>query len=202
MERIADWLSPTFVKIFEIPGFAERMAEIRGRVRPALLDLAKCLSAEMEKKGVLLFPHVASHMRRRVNPPNETWLALGPEKRGYKAYGHMGLFVGRGGCSVRFVVKDEAEIPRQRLGKFLEKDPDARVWFSRETEVRDFGAVHGSGDVGPIYQPDLSEAGKRLARLKSASLDIGWPVGFDLTISQVVERMERLLPLYRAANGS
>ena len=202
MERIADWLSPTIVKIFEVPGFAERMGEIRGTVRPALLDLAKCLSAEMEKKGVSVFPHVASHMRRRVNPPNETWLALGPEKRGYKAYGHLGLFVGRGGCSVRFVVKDEATTPRERLGRFLAEDPDARAWFSREKEVRDFGVVHGSGEVGPLYSPDLREAGERLARLKSASLDIGWPLGFETPISGVVERMERLLPLYRAANGS
>ncbi len=202
MERIADWLSPTFVKIFEIPGFAERMGEIRGRVRPALLELARGLSAEMEKKGVSVFPHVARHMRRRVNPPNETWLALGPEKRGYKAYGHLGLFVGRGGCSVRFVVKDEAERPRKMLGQFLEKDPEAREWFSREKDVRDFGAVHGSGEIGPVYAPDLHEAGERLARLKSASLDIGWPVGFDMPIRGVVERMERLLPLYRAANGS
>ncbi|MGC8529935.1 MAG: DUF1054 family protein [Leptospirillia bacterium] len=202
MKKIADWLTPTMVKIFEIPGFAERMGEIRGTVRPALLELAKCLSEEMEKKGVTLFPHVASHMRRRVNPPNETWLALGPEKRGYKAYGHLGLFVGRGGCSVRFVVKDEATTPRQRLGRFLAEDPEAREWISRETEVRDFGVVHGSGEVGPIYAPNLPEAGDRLARLKSASLDIGWPVGFDMPIRGVVEKMERLLPLYRTANGS
>ncbi len=202
MEKIADWLEPTMVGIFEIPGFAERMGEIRGRVRPALLELAKRLSLEMDKKGVTVFPHVASHMRRRVNPPNETWLALGPEKRGYKAYGHLGLFVGRGGCSVRFVVKDEAVMPRERLGRFLADDPGARKWFVREKDVRDFGAVHGSGEVGPVYSPDLREAGERLARLKSASLDIGWPVGFDVPIRDVAERMERLLPLYRAANGS
>ena len=83
-----------------------------------------------------------------------------------------------------------------------EKDPEVREWFSREKDVRDFGAVHGSGEVGPVYAPDLREAGERLARLKSASLDIGWPVGFDMPIRGVVERMERLLPLYRAANGS
>ena len=202
MEKISDWLDPAMVRIFEIPGFAERMGEIRGKVRPALLELAKHLSGEMEKRGCPVFPHVASHMRRRVNPPNETWLALGPEKRGYKAYGHMGLFVGRGGCSVRFVVKDEAELPRERLGRFLAEDPGARGWFAREKDVRDFGANHGSGEVGPPYSPDLREAGERLSRLKSASLDIGWPVGFDRPVREVVERMERLLPLYRAANGS
>ena len=202
MEKIADWLDPATVGIFSIPEFAERMGEIRGKVRPALLELAKRLASGMEKKEVWLFPHVASHMRRRVNPPNETWLALGPEKRGYKAYGHLGLFVGRGGCSVRFVVKDEAVAPRERLGRFLAKDPEAREWFAREKEVRDFVAVHGSGEIGPVYAPDCREAGERLARLKSASLDIGWPVGFDTSIRGVTEKMERLLLFYRAANGS
>jgi uncharacterized protein YktB (UPF0637 family) len=202
MDQIMDYLEPACQEIFEIPGFVERMAAIRERVRPGLGALSRRLAEELEKGGEPVFPHVASHMRRRVNPPNETWLALGPGKRGYKAFGHMGVFIGRGGCSVRFVVKDEAVAARERLGRFLQEDAGARKWFSREKELRDFGAVHGSGEIGPVFSREIGETGERLVRLKSASLDIGWPVSFETTVDDIVERVERLMPLYRAANGS
>ncbi len=202
MDKILDYLEPAAQEIFEIPGFAERMAAIRERVRPGLGALARRLAEERTQRGERIFPHVASHMRRRVNPPNETWLALGPEKRGYKAYGHMGVFIGRGGCSVRFVVKDEAVAARERLGRFLQEDAGARKWFSREKDLRDFGAVHGSGEIGPVFSREIRETGERLVRLKSASLDIGWPVAFETTVGEIEDRIDRLMPLYRAANGS
>ena len=119
MEKVKDYLDPAWTAVFDIEGFSDRMGPIRQTVRPALVKLAERLSELMTERGLSVFPHVASHMRRRVNPPNETWLALGPAKRGYKAWGHMGVFIGKGGCSVRFVVKDEAEGPKKVLGRWL-----------------------------------------------------------------------------------
>ena len=119
-KKISDYLDPEWVHVFEIPGFSDRMTLIRGTVRPGLLALSAELSANLSGMGPRdYWPHVASHMRRRVNPPPETWLALGPEKRGYKAYAHSGVFIGASGLSVRFVLKDEAEAERRHLGKWL-----------------------------------------------------------------------------------
>lgn len=201
MERLNDLLDPSWPRIFEIAGFAQRMGPIRQTVRPGLQSLAALLSAKMGEEGFPVFPHVASHMRRRVNPPDETWLALGPEKRGYKAYGHLGVFIGKEGCSVRFVVKDEAAIPKKKLGVWL-SGPEASAWFSEISGLLDYGAVHGT--FLPARPPEKTpkEMGDRLVEVKTAGLDLGWPVPFTMPVKSLVETLKALGPLYRAANGS
>ncbi|HEX7056014.1 MAG TPA: DUF1054 domain-containing protein [Bacilli bacterium] len=81
--------------VFSIPGLSERMAAIVARVRPKLTEIGQ----EMEPfltalTGEPMYFHVAKHMRRTVNPPDDTWVAWSNNKRGYKAYPHfeMGLF--------------------------------------------------------------------------------------------------------------
>ena len=202
MEMLKDYLDPAWIEIFEIEGFAERMAPIRQTVRLALQRLAGRLAELMTDRDVPVFPHVASHMRRRVNPPNETWLALGPAKRGYKAWAHMGVFIGKGGCSVRFVVKDEAEGPKKSLGQWLRSDPRARKWFKSHPEVLDYDLVHGTGMVGPSLTRSPQEIGERLLDLKTAGGDWGWILPFETPVADLVERLESLVPFYRAANGS
>ncbi|MCL5285155.1 MAG: DUF1054 domain-containing protein [Nitrospirae bacterium] len=202
MERVGDTLDPGWTTIFDIEGFSDRMGAIRERVRPALKSLAERLSDLMTRRGLPVYPHVASHMRRRVNPPNETWLALGPEKRGYKAWGHLGVFIGKGGCSVRFVVKDEAEGPKKTLGRWLREDPGAEEWFRTHHDVLDFERVHGTGRVAPLLETSPREMGERLLTLKTSGCDLGWSLSFETTIEGLAVRLESLSPLYLAANGS
>src|SRR4029453_11001355 len=40
--------------------------------------------------------HVAKHMRRTVNPPDDTWVAFAADKRGYKKHCHFKVAVSRG----------------------------------------------------------------------------------------------------------
>src|SRR5690625_7455753 len=44
--------------------------------------------------GNEVFIHIAKHARRTVNPPQDTWLAIADNKRGYKKHPHfqVGLF--------------------------------------------------------------------------------------------------------------
>ncbi len=202
MEKVKDYLDPVWTAVFDIEGFSDRMGPIRQTVRPALVKLAERLSELMTERGLPVFPHVASHMRRRVNPPNETWLALGPAKRGYKAWGHMGVFIGKGGCSVRFVVKDEAEGPKKVLGRWLREDPKAVAWFRSHKDVQDYDQVHGTGLAAPPLQKSPREIGERLLGLKTAGCDLGWILDFETTLEGLAVRLESLVPLYRAANGS
>ncbi len=41
--------------------------------------------------GTELFVHIAQHRRRTVYPPENTWSALSPNKRGYKMQPHFQL---------------------------------------------------------------------------------------------------------------
>lgn len=204
-ETVGSFLDPRWVSVFDIPGFEERMKRIRGEVRPALVALSEELAGRLDGTGPRpYFPHVASHMRRRVNPPPETWLALGPNKRGYKAYAHTGVFIGKSGVSVRFVLKDEAADERRRVGDWMSEQPKAfESWLKSVSGLVDFGPVHDRpGDVPSRIAWEPKPFGERLSSLKSASLDIGFPVGFETTLSELVQLVRMFEPLYaEAGNG-
>ncbi|MDU4698680.1 MAG: DUF1054 domain-containing protein, partial [Paenibacillus sp.] len=78
-----------------VPGLEPRMEAIISNIRPKLetlgTELVPFLSALC---GEEMFPHVAKHARRTVNPPNDTWVAWAASKRGYKALPHfqVGMF--------------------------------------------------------------------------------------------------------------
>lgn len=80
---------------FEIDGLKERMEAIQTRIQPKFADigseLVDYLAAQL---GNEVYLHIAKHARRTVNPPNDTWLAIADNKRGYKMHPHfqIGLF--------------------------------------------------------------------------------------------------------------
>ena len=83
-------------QVFAIPDFPGRMAAIRGQIQPKLLALAEEIGPNLKPiVGSETFPHVAKHMRRTVNPPDDTWVAFGPEKRGYKKTQHFKMAITR-----------------------------------------------------------------------------------------------------------
>ena len=106
-------------RVFELPGFAERMMAIRSIVRPQLLALGEELSPALSKlAGHPLYPHVALHARRRVNPPDDTWAAFGRAERGYKAYAHFAVGIDAAGIYCGLVLKDESG-DKEALGRAL-----------------------------------------------------------------------------------
>ncbi|WP_042223917.1 YktB family protein [Oceanobacillus manasiensis] len=80
---------------FHIEGLEERMTAIQERIQPKFQEvgslLADFLAAELQNE---MFLHIAKHARRTVNPPQDTWLAIADNKRGYKKHPHfqIGLF--------------------------------------------------------------------------------------------------------------
>jgi uncharacterized protein YktB (UPF0637 family) len=91
-----DGFSDKAFRIFAIPDFAGRMAAIRAQIQPELFALADELGPHLRSiVGSEVFSHVAKHMRRTVNPPDDTWVAFGPEKRGYKKTQHFKVAISR-----------------------------------------------------------------------------------------------------------
>jgi uncharacterized protein YktB (UPF0637 family) len=89
-------------KVFDIEGFAPRMAAIKGRIRPKLDAAGRDLVPDVTRVGgASAFAHVAKHMRRTVNAPDDTWVAFAADKRGYKKHCHFKVAVSRG--AVRFL---------------------------------------------------------------------------------------------------
>lgn len=80
---------------FQIEGLEERMEAIEDRIRPKFRTIGQELTDELSARlGSEMFLHIAKHARRTVNPPQDTWLAIAANKRGYKKHPHfqVGLF--------------------------------------------------------------------------------------------------------------
>jgi len=95
---------------FSIDRFEERMESIKTLVRPKLeaigQDLAPALS---DLTGHPMHPITAKHLRRKVNPPNDTWVAWSASKRGYKMLPHFQLGLWRTHAFIQAGVIYEAQ---------------------------------------------------------------------------------------------
>ncbi len=82
--------------VFDIEDFQGRMAAIRQRIQPKLTMLGEAIAPRLAREvHAEVYPHVARHARRTVNPPDDTWVALGPERRGYKKSQHFKVAISR-----------------------------------------------------------------------------------------------------------
>jgi uncharacterized protein YktB (UPF0637 family) len=188
-------------EVFGIPTFPERMQGIKEHVQPKLTALGGSLQPALKKLAKSeVFPHVAKHARRTVNPPPETWVAFGPSARGYKKYGHFGLALSRGGLHTRIVVKDEAPDRRQMAKVLIDRADVLAKVFAEHTVARyDRWNYTGIPELTIPTADFWQEVAEALAK-KTGGLDVGlgWPVtrAVKLTEKQVLEAFASLLPLY------
>lgn len=80
---------------FSIEGLDKRMEAIKNRIQPKFKEIGSELADYLSLQlGNEVYLHIAKHARRTVNPPNDTWLAIADNKRGYKKHPHfqVGLF--------------------------------------------------------------------------------------------------------------
>jgi len=188
-------------EVFGIPTFPERMQRIKERVRPKLTALGESLQPALKKLTKSdVFPHVAQHARRSVNPPPETWVAFGPSARGYKKYGHFGLVLSRGGLHTRIVVKDEAP-DRPQMAKVLSDRADvlAKVFVEHTVARYDRWNYVGIPELTIPTADFWQEVAEALAK-KTGGLDVGlgWSANraLKLTDKQILQAFASLLPLY------
>lgn len=80
---------------FHIVGLDERMNAIKERIQPKFKEIGDAIIDDIAAlAGNEMYVHIAKHARRTKNPPNDTWLAIASNKRGYKKHPHfqIGLF--------------------------------------------------------------------------------------------------------------
>jgi uncharacterized protein YktB (UPF0637 family) len=197
--------------VFDIPAFAERMAAIRGQVRPKLLEIGEELSETLRPVfGPDFHPHVASHMRRRVNPPPDTWVAFGPSRKGYKAYPHLSVGIGFDGPYVEFIVMNESPGYKAVLSNGLKRnaEPLAAV-LSGLTDMTvhlDHHAPTSGQPASSLTADELCRLADEVVRLKGNEFMIARPYRRNdpqvsgRTLLQTAEAVFRTLqPFYRCA---
>ncbi len=201
-------MSVTFTQkdigVFAIDGFAPRMEALKAQVRPKLTELGDALARDFTRQtGVPVYPHVAKHMRRTVNPPVETWVAFCFDKRGYKKYPHLAVVVGEGGAEARFVVK--TEVPdRPAVAKKL-KASRKTLLTAMGKKARNADDLEKGAQGAPVQDADafLKESLARLEKNKTATFGVGLPL--DPTAKnfeqQARKSLEKFLPLWTKLGG-
>ncbi|HLR01931.1 MAG TPA: DUF1054 domain-containing protein [Virgibacillus sp.] len=190
-------------KTFEIDGLAERMDAIQKRIQPKFseigTELVDYLSAQL---GNEVFLHIAKHARRTVNPPNDTWLAIADNKRGYKMHPHfqIGLFDDYlfMWLACIYELKGKENIAKTYIEHFeaLKKLPDEFV----------ISMDHMKKDSFPVEQLEIKHL-ERFRDVKKAEFLIGRHLSpddarttdGDKLIKTAKETFETLIPFYRLA---
>lgn len=191
-----------------VPGLENRMDAIIHQVRPKLTalgtEMAPYLSALC---GEEMHPHVAKHARRKVNPPNDTWVAWAASKRGYKALPHfqVGLFASH--LFIIFAVIYEspnktvfAESLNKHTTKVNKSVPDHFYWSM--DHMSPGGTLHKDTDIQTLQSmADKLNTVKKAEIMCGLSLDRDHPIlqDGDKLLATIEETFETLLPLYKGS---
>ncbi|SDJ75208.1 YktB family protein [Sediminibacillus albus] len=190
---------------FHIEGLDSRMEAIRTRIQPKFQEvgseLTDFLSAEL---GNEMFLHIAQHARRSVNPPEDTWLAVAANKRGYKKHPHfqVGLFDDHVFIWLAFIY----ELPeKQKIAESFLKNLDELKQLPGDFVI---SMDHTKKEAFPVSE--LSKENLiRLRDVKKAEFLIGKHFDpssksvkdGDVFLAETKEAFQYLLPFYKLASS-
>ncbi|WP_339261682.1 DUF1054 domain-containing protein [Lysinibacillus sp. FSL K6-3209] len=198
------WTNKDF-NVFQINGLEQRMDALNSCVRPKFNKLGENFSAFFSSHlGEEFYPHVAKHARRTVNPPNDSWVAFAPYKRGYKALPHFQIGLWSTHLFIVFAIIYEApqkNLMAQRLlanKSLLQQLPNDFI----------VSGDHMSPEAIPMEdakEDKLDELLIRLRDVKKGEFLVGRHIpreeAIKLSVSQfqqlVEETFTTLLPIYK-----
>lgn len=187
------------LEIFAVPGFADRMQLVADTIHPKLVKLGELLQPQLSRLvSHELFPHIAQHARRTVNPPEETWVAFSPDDKSYKNYVHFALCVGAIGVQARVTAKQECKdrkIFSQHVQNAVEKLKDLKG----AKEMADYNRRDGEFKPAPItdWTAFLTDTARKLKETQTVVFDVGinLPLSGDLS-SHAIQALSKLAPFY------
>ena len=197
------WIPDDF-DVFTIEGLENRMSALQTLVQPKFEVLGRHFADRLSAHGSdEFFPHVAKHIRRTVNPPTDSWVAIAPAKRGYKALPHFQ--VGLWKTHLFIIIAVIYENPdKKAISERLERN------VSLLTSLPESYVI--SGDHMKPEAVHISEAGSdgieslltRLQSVKKAELLVGRHLLRDDAIRMsneefiafAEETIDQLLPIY------
>jgi len=205
--------SPAFYatdfKVFNETGFRTRMAAIRARIRPKLEAVGHSLAPAVSRATAgETFAHVARHARRTINPPDDTWVAFGPDARGYKKHCHFKVAISRHAVRFLFEVGPEHGDKKRwaaawrrnapRLGPVLRR-VKGLAWFKNEHDEE------ASAPLADLNPERLAELADELTRTRDGQLVLGRAVPAEQAArwteaqyrDAALETFRALAPLYR-----
>ncbi|GIQ68295.1 DUF1054 domain-containing protein [Xylanibacillus composti] len=194
--------------VFAIPGLEPRMEALIANVRPKLEAIGHIMSPYLSALcGEEMFAHVAKHARRTVHPPNDTWVAWAPNKRGYKAHPHFQFGMWGSHIFIQFALIYESDRKPlfgerwlRHLDEITQTVPNDYVWSM--DHMKPEAAPHHA-----LTRSDFEDMAKRLKTVKSSELLCGIHIQRDDPAAadgrqlgeRAAEVFDTLMPLYRLA---
>jgi uncharacterized protein YktB (UPF0637 family) len=123
-----------------------------------------------------VFPHVAKHARRTVNPPNDTWVAFGLDKRGYKKDVHFKIAVSRHAVRLLFEVGPEYYDKPGWSRNWSRDFPSLASGLGKGTALAWFRDEHDEEPAATLSGMDrtaLEDLGREPVRKRDGQLVIG-----------------------------
>src|SRR3954466_13320762 len=200
---------PADFKVFDVKGFQPRMGGIRTRIRPKLETLGRSLGPALSRAlGGETFAHVAKHARRTVNPPDDTWVAFGPDKRGYKKHCHFKVAVSRHTVRFLFEVGPEHADKKRWAAAWKKNAGKVSPVLRRMKDLAHFKNEHDetpAAALSDMTAEALVELADEIVRTRDGQLVLGRVVGADEAArwteaqyrTAALETFRALLPLYR-----
>jgi uncharacterized protein YktB (UPF0637 family) len=192
--------------VFTIDGFEDRMEALKSTIRPKLETLGNHFAPTLTTiTGDEMFPHVAKHARRSVNPPKDTWVAFARNARGYKMLPHFQIGMWESHLFIWYAViyeaAQKAEIAKsyeKNVASILKQIPSHFVWSVDHMKP------------GAIEQNELGKKGlldlfQKVQNVKKAELLCGLHIDKEDVINmppqeliaQIDQTFRTLLPLYK-----
>jgi uncharacterized protein YktB (UPF0637 family) len=169
--------APSDFRVFDLPGFADRMAAIRAQVRPKLEGLGTALAPDLAKvTGTEIHAHVAKHARRTVNPPDDTWVAFGPDRRGYKKAPHFKIAVSRHAVRFLFELGPEFAAKPAWVRAWNRAAPRLKRALARSEGLAWFRNEHDEAPAARLDELDpagWARLGEDLTRTRDGQLVLG-----------------------------
>ncbi len=196
-------------RVFDVKGFKSRMTEIRTRVRPKLEAIGHSLAPSVSRAtGAETYPHVAKHARRTVNPPDDTWVAFGPDARGYKKHCHFKVAVSRNTVRFLFEVGPEHDDKKRWASAWKKNAPRLAPVLRRVRGLAWFKNEHDEDAATPLADLSterLGDLADELTRTRDGQLVLGRAIpaaeAARWTDAQyrtaALETFRALAPLYR-----
>ncbi|MDS9470447.1 YktB family protein [Sporosarcina pasteurii] len=199
------WTADDF-NLFTIEGLENRMEALQTLVQPKFELLGRRFADLLSAHGSgEFFPHVAKHARRTVNPPTDSWVAIAPSKRGYKALPHFQIGLWKTHLFIIIAVIYENP-DKKGIAERLEKNTNQLLALP-DTFI--ISGDHMKPDAQCISKEVLEKLLTRLQTIKKAEFLVGRHLTKEVAVKMTEEHfldfaeetIDELLPIYDIIAG-
>ena len=188
--------------IFDEPTFSGRMTAIRDVIDPKFEQAAAVLLPILATDGQHWTAHIAKHLRRTTNAPDNTWVAFAPNKRGYKMMPHFEL--GLWADHLYLYLAIEENMKPQQTPDIVAKLQRAREQVAQLPAEYVLSADHMTNATQPLTLAAYDDLVARFAAVRHSEVLIGLTIPRgddrlkgDRSVEVLSTAVKTLLPIYQ-----